>query len=59
MIAKGCLYHIVRVRDLESEVPQIELVPVLRKFLDVFPEDLIEIPPEKENDFVIDLFPDT
>ena len=26
LIAKGCIYHIVRVRDLETEVPPIESV---------------------------------
>ena len=26
-IAKGCFYHIVRVKDLESEIPPLEYVP--------------------------------
>ena len=33
MISKGCLYHIVRFKDLDSENTPIELVPVVRKFL--------------------------
>ena len=40
MISKGCLYHIVRVRDLDSEVPLIELVPIVREFPKVFPNDI-------------------
>ena len=40
IIAKGCLYHIVIVRDLESEVPSIESVTIVREFLKVFPDDL-------------------
>ena len=30
MISKGCVHHIVRVQDLDSEIPLIELVPVVR-----------------------------
>ena len=33
LITKGCLYHIVRVRDLESEVHLIESVPVVKELL--------------------------
>ena len=27
MITKGCLYHIVRVKDLDSEIPPIPGIP--------------------------------
>ena len=47
LIAKGCLYYIVRVRDFESEVPLIESVPVVREFPMFFLDDLLEIPPER------------
>ena len=40
MISKGCLYHIVRVKDLDSETPPIELVPVVMEFPKVFLNDL-------------------
>ena len=59
MILKGCLYHIVRVKDLDSEVPPIELLPIVREFLEVFPNDVYVIPPEQEIDFGIDWLPDT
>src|SRR5688572_30122804 len=59
MISKGCIYHIVRVRDVESEVPSLESVSVVNEFPDVFPDDLPGIPPEREIDFGIDLLPDT
>ena len=59
MISEGCLYHIVRVKDLDFEVSPIELVPIVRGFLEVFPNDLLEIPPEQEIDFGIDLLSDT
>ena len=45
MISKGCLYHIVRVQDLDSEVPPIESVPVVSEFPEVFPSEILGIPP--------------
>ncbi|KAH0669077.1 hypothetical protein KY289_023570 [Solanum tuberosum] len=59
LISKGCLYHLVRVRDVESKTLLIESVPVVNEFLDVFPNDLPGVPPEREIDFGIDLLPDT
>ena len=46
LISKGCIYHIVRVRDVDSEVPPLESVPIVSEFLDVFPNDLSGIPPK-------------
>ena len=57
MISKGCLYHIVRVKHLDTEVPPIELVPIVNEFLEVFPNELPGIPPKREIDFGIDLLP--
>lgn len=37
MISKGCLYNIASVKDLESEAPSIELVPLVKNFLEIFP----------------------
>ena len=59
IIAKGCLYNVVRVKDLECETRSIELVPVVREFPEVFPNDLPGVPLEWEIDFGIDLLPDT
>ena len=59
MISKICLYHIVRVQDLDSKVPPIDSVPVLSEFPEVFPNDLPGIFPEWEIDFGINLLPDT
>ncbi|KAH0756533.1 hypothetical protein KY290_026803 [Solanum tuberosum] len=59
MISKGCVYHIVRVRNVESEIPILESVSVVKEFLEVFPDDLPGVPPKKEIDFGIDLLPDT
>ena len=46
---------LVRVRDLESEIPPIELVPVVREF----PDDLPRIPPKQDIDFSIGFLPNT
>ncbi|WMV45516.1 hypothetical protein MTR67_038901 [Solanum verrucosum] len=59
MISKGCIYHIVRVMDVESKVSYFELVPVISEYLDVFPDDFPDIPLEREIDFGINLLPDT
>ena len=59
MISKGCIHHIVWVRDVESEVPPHELVPIVNEFPEVFPNDLPGFPPERDIDFGIDLLPDT
>ena len=59
MISKGCLHHFVRVKDLGSEAHPLDLVPVVKEFLEVFPTNLLEIPLEREIDFGIDLMSDT
>ena len=59
MISKGLFYHLVSVNDLDHDVPSIDSVPVVNEFLDVFPEDLPEVPPLREIDFGIDLEPYT
>ncbi|WMV25158.1 hypothetical protein MTR67_018543, partial [Solanum verrucosum] len=55
----GCIYHIVRVRDVDSKVPSLELVPIIDEVPQIFPDGLPDIPPEREIDLGIDLLPDT
>ena len=59
MIRKGCIYHLVRVQDVEAESSTLQLVPVVNEFPDVFPKKLPGLPPEREIDFAIDVLPDT
>ncbi|WMV08752.1 hypothetical protein MTR67_002137 [Solanum verrucosum] len=59
MISMGFIYHLVLVRDMDSETPTLESVPVVNEFPEVFPYDLLGIPLEREIDFCIDLLPDT
>ncbi|XP_049414730.1 uncharacterized protein LOC125877491 [Solanum stenotomum] len=56
IISKRCIYHLVRVKDVESETPSLESVPVVNEFPEVFPDDLLGIPPEREIDFGIELY---
>ncbi|XP_070010935.1 uncharacterized protein [Nicotiana sylvestris] len=55
MITKWCIYHIVRVRDVDAEIPTLQSILVVKKYADVFPDELPGIPLEREIDFGIDL----
>ena len=59
IIANSCLYHVVRVKELKCETPYIESVPIVRKFAEVFPNNLQGVPAEWDIHFGIDLLPDT
>ncbi|XP_055822073.1 uncharacterized protein LOC129890566 [Solanum dulcamara] len=59
MISKGCIYHLVRVRDTNSKGPTLASVPIVNEFSYVFPNDLLGVPPIREIDFGIDLLPDS
>ncbi|WMV50714.1 hypothetical protein MTR67_044099 [Solanum verrucosum] len=48
----------LRVRDVESKTPNLESVPVVKDFPEVFPDDLPCIHLEREIDFRINLIPD-
>jgi hypothetical protein len=41
----------------EAIIPEIQNIPVVCKFPDVFPEELLGLPPERDVDFVIELKP--
>ncbi|WMV54511.1 hypothetical protein MTR67_047896 [Solanum verrucosum] len=49
----------IRVKDSSSESPNLESIPVVNEFPEVFPEDLLGVPPDREIDFGIDLPPNT
>ncbi|XP_075092520.1 uncharacterized protein LOC142172747 [Nicotiana tabacum] len=59
MISKGYIYHLVRVKDADAQIPTLQSVPIVNEFPEVFPEDLPGIPPYREIDFGIDLLPGT
>ncbi|XP_075108870.1 uncharacterized protein LOC142180710 [Nicotiana tabacum] len=59
MISKGYIYHLVRVKDVDAQIPTLQSVPIVNEFPEVFPEDLPGIPPDREINFGIDLLPGT
>lgn len=36
LVFKGCVYHLVRVNDYTVEIPLIQLVHIVREFIEVF-----------------------
>ncbi|WMV32688.1 hypothetical protein MTR67_026073 [Solanum verrucosum] len=59
LVSKGFIYQLVRVINFSIKIPLLQSVPIVREFLELFPNDLPEIPPKREIEFVIDLIPDT
>ncbi|XP_071704951.1 uncharacterized protein [Rutidosis leptorrhynchoides] len=56
-IRKGYLAMLVHVSKTESEGKKLEDVPIVREFLDVFPDELPGLPPQRDVEFQIDLVP--
>ncbi|XP_070032014.1 uncharacterized protein [Nicotiana tomentosiformis] len=52
---KGCLSYLDFVGDVGADTPTIDSVLVVRDFLDVFPVDLLGMPPNRDIDFGMDL----
>ena len=46
LLRKGCLGFLAHIVDTRSDEARLEDVPVVRDFLDVFPDDLLGPPPE-------------
>ena len=54
-----CEGYIAYVEDLERTYPELRDIPIVREFPDVFPDDLLGLPPDRELEFSIDLAPGT
>ncbi|GJU73505.1 reverse transcriptase domain-containing protein [Tanacetum coccineum] len=50
-------FDIVIVMEKKSDEKRLEDIPVVKEFLDVFPEDLPGLPPVRQVEFQIDLIP--
>ncbi|KAL5565524.1 hypothetical protein UlMin_027032 [Ulmus minor] len=60
LLKQGCVGYLVNMLDTTMKLTtQPEDVPIVKEFLDVFPEDLPGIPPDREIEFKIDLLPGT
>ena len=51
LLQKGCKWYLAHVVDTCCSEVRLEDVPVVRDFLDVFPDDLPGLPPEREINF--------
>nr|GFA46855.1 putative reverse transcriptase domain-containing protein [Tanacetum cinerariifolium] len=60
-IQKGCQVYLAQVTSKKAEdksrEKRLEDVPIVREFLEVFPEDLPGLPPARQVEFQIDLVP--
>ena len=59
LLSKGCEAYLAYVTEAKAEKLKPEDVPVVREFLDVFPKELLCLPPDREVEFTIDLVPGT
>ena len=59
MLAKGCQGILAYVLDTKIKVPDLEEIPVVKDFSDIFPEELPRLPPNREIEFGIDVPPKT
>ena len=55
MLRKGCEAFLALVLDSKRGQVDVEKIPVVKKFLDVFPEELPGIPLEREVDLSIEV----
>ncbi|GJS70511.1 putative reverse transcriptase domain-containing protein [Tanacetum coccineum] len=58
-ISRGCQVFIIQVMEKKSDEKRLEDIPVVREFLEVFPENLPGLPPVRQVEFQIDLIPGT
>ncbi|GKA26305.1 reverse transcriptase domain-containing protein [Tanacetum coccineum] len=56
-ISRGCQVFIAQVMEKKPDDKRLEDIPVVREFLEVFPEDLPGLPPVRQVEFQIDLIP--
>ena len=59
MLRKGCQGYLAYVVETGKKGTILDEIPVVREFPDVFPNDMVGLPPEKEVEFTIDLIPGT
>ena len=55
LLHKGCEAYLERVIEKSSSKITLDNVPIVCEFLDVFPEDLPSLPPDRELEFGIEL----
>ena len=53
------LFALLSIEEVMPEYSKIECLPVVCEFLEVFPDDLWELPPHREVELAIELMPGT
>ncbi|CAL8169356.1 unnamed protein product [Prunus armeniaca] len=59
LLKKGCVGYLSHIIDTHGVTLNLEDVPVVCEFPDVFPDDLPGLPPQRETVFTIELLPGT
>ena len=59
LLLKGCQGYLTFISGEESKKPVLKDIPIVRDFLDVFPKDLLALPPNRQIEFTINLLPST
>ncbi|WRX09992.1 hypothetical protein QQP08_002479 [Theobroma cacao] len=59
LLRQGCIGYLAVVKDTQAKIGDVTQVSVVKEFVDVFPDELPGLPPEREIEFCIDLIPDT
>ena len=59
LLKKGCHAYLAYVSNSKSKLPELDKIWVVKEFPDVFPEDLLGLPPDREIEFSIDLLSGT
>ena len=57
LVSQGCSAYLAAITLSEPESPNLEDIPVVREYPDVFPDQLPGLPPKREVQFSIDLIP--
>nr|GFA52983.1 putative reverse transcriptase domain-containing protein [Tanacetum cinerariifolium] len=57
LLSHGCEGFLATIHHMTSDVPSIHDQPIVSEFPDVFPDELPGIPPVREVEFNIELFP--
>ena len=53
MVRKGCEAYLAYVIDTKKVEPSLSDIPIVSDYPDVFPEELLELPPQREIEFAI------
>ena len=58
-VRKGCKVFLVYIMDNNENDNKLKLEDILflKEFEDIFPEEVLELPPKRDIDFMIDLIP--